>query len=714
VNYPLRINHTRSLYFSLTFILALLSAVPGMTAAQPPTLLTSPLQPIDLPRIMRIISYQIPTFNRTPCMFEVSAGVVIGPDVQCGYLTVLEEHANSNGPTIQLAVVIIKSKDPNPRPDPLFIAQGGPGGSTIDTYAEHLITNSRLRSNRDIVLFDQRGTLYSKPALMCKEIDQLTMDTLDKDLSPDEYMNLDIQAADACHARLAREGDNVEDFNSLENAADIEDLRLALGYDKINLYGVSYGTLLALHMMHLFPQGLRSVILDGVVPPQINTNLESARTFNRSFSNLMDSCANDPVCNRAYPNLEQVFFEVVDKLNKNPVKLKMTDPKNHITYDALMDGDSFMGGLFQMLYVTDLIPALPRMIYDAANENFNFFANITPFFIFDFTTSYGMYYSVWCAEDSDFNPSDMNLTGVRPQIVEFERRGPSELLQICKDWNVKQLSPAIDQPITSDIPTLLLSGGYDPVTPPEYAVDVAKTLSHNYSFVFPTGAHGQAMGGPCQDGIIQAFLDDPSKQPDGSCIAGISKVQFFTRTNMIDVPVLMKMLNLEPIVLLELLVFVLSSIFMLTSLITFPLAWSISRSSRKSVLTTPNLEILNAAPTLEPPARHPYLVHIANWVAAINSLILPVFTYGLFTVSMNMINTNDNRLFWGVPASAGGWFVLPLVFTFLGIVMMIACVQAWRLHAWRATSRLYYTLLCMAALVCAVILGLWGLLTAFI
>lgn len=661
-------------------------------------------------------SQEVPRFEPSPCMFPLPLDVTEGVDVQCGYLTVPLNHAQPSGPTIQLAVAIIKSKEASPKPDPLVMAQGGPGGSTIDTYAEQLLTRSRLRTDRDIILFDQRGTLYSRPALMCTEIDQLTLDTLDKDLSPEESARLSMQATTECRQRLVEEGIDLSAFDSLENAADIESLRLALGYEKINLYGVSYGTMLAQHTMRLYPQGLRSVILDGVVPLQTNFILEVPRTMDSAFTHLFETCASDTACNKEFPDLEKVFFEVVDKLNQSPATVPMQDTETYTTHDALIDGDSFQSGLFQLLYVSSIIPALPRMIYDAQKGNFEFFARILAIIIFDRTSAYGMYYSVLCAEDADYNPNDVNLSGVRPKIAELEGRGPKEMLDTCKMWNVEPLDASADQPISSDIPTLLLSGAFDPITPPEFAQSAAEKLSNSYLVTFPTGSHGQALEGGCQDNLILAFLENPDQQPDTRCISGLSKPVFFTRESLINLPVLVKLLNLDGPTVVELLLLVLSIVGLLTAWFIFPLTWLTNKLSRKpaTLQTAPASTNEAFAPAIEATASSAVLPRLSSWLAALNGITLSIFLSGLIALVVKMVEENDNRLFFGVPASAFGWFLLPTLSAGLTILMVIALVQAWSQRKWTLGRRIYYILLVLCGLVSMVILGLWGALAAWI
>ena len=419
-------------------------------------------------------------FYHSDCTFEKPAWAVEGEDLDCGTVIVPQVHSQPDGRTLKLAVVVIKASSESAKPDPLFMAQGGPGGATIDTYASRLLNDRTFLPDRDIVLFDQRGTGYSSPKLYCTELEKLTAETIEQDLSIEEENRLSQEAIESCHLRLTKDDDiDLSVYNSLENAADIDLIREALGYEQINFYGVSYGTLLGLHYMRLFPASLKSVVLDAVVPPQTNFILNSPQTMDASFEKLFAACATDKVCNQEYPNLESVFYKTVDDLNQNPARISVSDPETGVKYDAaLVDGETFLGMTFQMLYAGSLIPAMPRMIYDAQNGKFEFFSKIFELLVFDRTMSLGMYYSVICSEDADFSLEEFNLQGIHPEIASIEENGPIDLLETCAQWNVDQLGPSADLPVNSSIPTLLLSGYFDPITPPSYAEQVASTLSH--------------------------------------------------------------------------------------------------------------------------------------------------------------------------------------------------------------------------------------------
>ena len=648
--------------------------------------------------------------------------------VNCGYVSVPERHENPDGPKIRLAVVVIKSSDPDAQPDPLFMAQGGPGGSTIDTYTSILLTSQPLLAHRDIVLFDQRGTLYSQPALLCAEYDQLMLDTIEKDLSDEESLQLELQAAKACRLRLEAEGVDLDAYNSLENAADIQAIRQALGYEQINLYGVSYGTLLALHTMRFYPQHLRSVILDAVVPPQINFILQVPQTAQRALDQLFQACAEDKNCDQAYPNLETVFYQVVDQLNQSPVKIAMTDPESGVTYQAPINGDTFLEGIFQLLYIGDLIPAIPRTIYDARNGHFDFFARILSILVFDRTTSYGMYYSVLCAEDADFNASQIDLSGVSDQIAQAEMDGPQAFLKSCTVWDIDPLALPMDEPVSSDIPVLVLSGGFDPITPPAYGQIAAQTLERSAVFVFPTGGHGAALDGVCQDQIIRSFLDDPNTPPDSSCIQPVEQIGFFTPKTVIEAPAILQLFNLQNNRGVEFLILLLAALFIFPAMFVIPIHWlwmvyrnESTRLKREASLKR-NMQFATAVPLASSnlgensrvprPSWTARISSAAAWMLAFNSLVSWLFLLSLFSIIGLMVANNDNRLFFGIPGQARFLFVMPLMILVTTILLGIAWIFKLTSKKANLFQKLFYAAVFFACLILLYIFTRWGLLWA--
>ena len=275
-------------------------------------------------------------FIQSDCMFGgIDLGLTkIGGEslgFECGYVVVPERHANPDGPTIRIPVAVRRATAPNPHPDPLVLAQGGPGGDAFEIFTL-LVPSTDIAANRDIIIFNQRGTPYAEPELSCPETAAVLPQTLAA--TEEEGNRLYNEALSACFERLQSEGIDLSAYNSLENAADVPLVVQALGYDEYNFYGVSYGTLLGLHLMRNHPEGLRSVILDSVVAPDINFLSEVPASENRVLDEVFAACEADPDCREQYPNLEERFFNLVRQFDDKPVTLQLRDPETGNKYET--------------------------------------------------------------------------------------------------------------------------------------------------------------------------------------------------------------------------------------------------------------------------------------------------------------------------------------------------------------------------------------------
>lgn len=661
--------------------LALLAALLAALAPAPPARAARP------PR-------QSGDYRPAACPLEIPPGAREGRDIECGYLSVPEQHRQPGGKTIELAVAIIKSARPSPAPDPLVMMQGGPGGSTLDLFVPLLLSGaSRLRADRDIILFDQRGTLYSKPSLTCPEQITLTEQTIERQLSDEESDRLGLEAERACRDRLAQAGVAFSAYDTQESAADVEALRKALGYDRINLYGVSYGTLLALTVMRDYPQGLRSVVLDGVVPPQTDTDIEIARTADRALGELFAACAADPGCAAAYPDLERVFFDTVAALNQTPARVQLTDPKTNKTYDAVFDGDTLFDTIFQFLYQTDLLPALPQVIYAARAGDFGLVQRVLPLLIFDRTFSLGMYRTVNCAADPDFRADRLLTDGVRPQVAAWARRSGAYQERACAPWGVEPLPASAHQPVTSDLPTLLLSGRFDPVTPQRYAEEAARTLPRGRSLVFGHSGHGAALAGDCPVGIILAFLDAPEAAPDTRCIQQEPAPVFLTPATVYFSPVIRSLIAaVDAGRFGALLLLALATLLLLSLYLVWPLAWLVQQIRQG------------------PAGDRPRGARPMRLLALLLGPLALLFVAGVVLLIAQNETARPALLLLGVPRTAGATalFALPLLLALGALAMLAWSVWTWARRRWTLGWRIYFSLLALAALLLAASLAPWG------
>ena len=468
-------------------------------------------------------SIHVPTFEETKCTFEFPEGY----QPKCGYLIVPEDRTDPSGRKIRLFVAVFKSTGDNPQPDPVIHLSGGPGASTLAAAIPILRKGgSEILKQRDYILFDQRGTQYSDPYLYCLPYDEYLWDAHELDISLDEYNNGALPKLVTCLENWREQGINLAAFNSAENAADVNDLRLALGYEQVNLYGTSYGTRLALTVMRDFPEGIRSVILDSIYPPQANLDLEIAANANRSMQEVFNACAIDDSCEGRYGDIEAKFFEVIDRLEAAPVQIETYGPYRANPYKVFLDGDLFIDAIFISLYSMDSIADIPHLIQAAYEKSYDELSESVGGAIGS-PLSTGLFWSTTCSEEVPF---EIGLQGTPESsaipIVLDEHFTDRYTLNVCEYWKVPAKGAVENDAVKSDIPTLLVSGRFDPVTPPQWAKLAAETLTTNYLYVFPDLSHGVMRSNSCALQMGLAFFDDPYQPPDSSCMSDLGGVEF--------------------------------------------------------------------------------------------------------------------------------------------------------------------------------------------
>lgn len=461
--------------------------------------------------------------------FAVPASLADQSD--CGFVTVPEQHGNPGGRTIQLAVVRTRSTSQAPAPDPLFVEQGGPGDSTIGDIADGALPKfpelPALLKSRDLIFVEERGTRYSRPFLSCPELNAHTVA-----VAKGQQPYTDPSWIEACNDRLKAQGINPSAFNTRENAADIYAVAETLGYSQFNYYGVSYGTLLGQYVVAQADKHkakLRSVILDGVVRPDIDFNLASSHTISYALRNVFHACAQDRDCSWAYPNLEQKFLALVDQLNQNPQPLTLTIPSSKKTFTTQLDGQAFITGIEPYLArpysgETARGSSLPKFIQAASQGNFAWLAE--PLSDLEPKGAREMYHTVLCARARSISVTpDQVLPLPYPQLLPLGFREADAVTKACDVIQVDLQPPFVHE--NNEIPTLVLNGAYDPVTPQPYGEAVARTMTTSYVYTFPGVGHGALFaprGMPaeaCVTRIAADFLAQPQQAPDSRCLTQI-------------------------------------------------------------------------------------------------------------------------------------------------------------------------------------------------
>lgn len=507
---------------SLLVLLALLAvaALPQRTAAQEP----------------------IATFQEAECFVPVPNGYA----VECGYVIAPESHNNFDGDIVALATVIVRSANPNPAPDPVVFLAGGPGQAATPSAPVAGLLFERILANRDVIFFDQRGTGYSQPGLFCPPLavdsllGKIPVGAFQENERP-ELLQLQIDLYTACGQAYQAAGVDLTKYNTPENAADIEDLRLALGYGQLNLIGGSYGTRLALEAMRFRPATIRSAVLDSLAPPTYNFQVEAPASFDRSVTSLFAACDADAACGAAYPNTLGKWDELIARLNTTPVQLPILNIETGelVTYIPI-NGWDLTVTVFQLAYITEVLPLLPSIVSEASDGDYTPLSILfsllfqpggggeaLPIFAATMQTAFQCYDDMPFVTADDFiRVRSANLRGQPLSIIAVFNEGYQE---ICSNLGLGTDTPEFEnQPVTSDVPSFLITGEFDPITPPQQAFDTAATLSRSSVVVYPRGGHTPGFSSQCLTDAMAAFIENPAVAPDTSCVAGEAPLPFLS------------------------------------------------------------------------------------------------------------------------------------------------------------------------------------------
>lgn len=456
----------------------------------------------------------------------------------CGYLIAPQDHTQLDSPTIKLFFMQVKTANPNPQPDPIIFLEGGPGASGVETMGMLFDRAAQtFFESRDLITFDQRGTGDSIPSLRCPEYSDLLVDSFTQSAGTGQVgANVGEQRNEAllaCRTRWIDEGVDLTTYHTVQNAADVDLLRRALGYDQVNLWGISYGTQLALSVIRNYPDGVRSAVLEAVVPPQVNLFTSTSAALDRALNKLFSACAADSACNRTYPKLGQKFYEMADKLAQKPVQLTLDHPITGEPISVRFGAGEFLGAVQLALYNTRALSMLPFQIRTADRNNTKLFENyFRAALMGGETLATGMRISTLCADEAAFTSAeeiDASFnTGLAVNRILGGGSGAAQI-KLCRAWKPAQLGPWADDPVVSDIPTLLYMGEFDPVAPPEWGRMAAKTLTHSYPFEWRGYGHGITNSGDaCPIQMMQDFLDAPNLRPSDACMSDLPNVKFFT------------------------------------------------------------------------------------------------------------------------------------------------------------------------------------------
>ena len=299
----------------------------------------------------------MPRFEPAPCPKLQGAEELA--KASCFYLVVPENRSRPNGRTIRLMVAKYPARSAEKRPDPVVYLAGGPG-DIAPLEVNGFIAADFIR-DRDIYVVSQRGTMFSEPALTCAASDDFSRKLLGLRFYSEATKRAHLAATEACYRELAATGADLSAYNSTESAADFADLRKVLGFEAWNVYGTSYGCYLAQTLMRDHPEGIRSVVLDSVLPTTytVAANWQNARD---GFDDIFQACAAEPACNAAHPHLEETFTGLVNKLEAEPLTATVKDPATGEDIEVVIDGGALIDWLRNQNYGVPMLQAAPNRI----------------------------------------------------------------------------------------------------------------------------------------------------------------------------------------------------------------------------------------------------------------------------------------------------------------------------------------------------------------
>ena len=487
------------------------------------------------PALGRALAYSGPTpvgyeprFEPAPCPEEFP----LPKAARCGFLVVPENRGKPASRTIRLAVAIVPAVAKEPAPDPLVHLTGGPGGVAI-AESQRLVA-AGFNQNRDLILMNQRGTFLSEPALTCPVIDAFNRRLLGLRYDAESTQRLHVAATRACREELVARGVDLGAYNTTENAADFADLRRALGYEQYNVFGVSYGTDLALRLINDHPEGIRSIILDSTVPPHVVSLPEFWPNARDGFQNLFRACFAQADCRTSFPRLEETFTQLVQTLESQPARTTVTDPQSGEPIDVVIDGGALANWLVAMSFETPSYKDVPSWIAELAAGKSESIATsrvglvTAPGFV-----GYGLTFGAICSEWFPFGTEREVLAEGRQVLPRYPRSVLAQPPQFtymfddCRVWNVPAAPASVREPTRSDVPTLILSGTFDAVTPLAWAYAASETLPNSRIVQIPGVGHFVAPESACAQSVIASFLEQPDA-PDTSCVASLKPLPFLT------------------------------------------------------------------------------------------------------------------------------------------------------------------------------------------
>ncbi|WP_327086305.1 alpha/beta hydrolase [Nonomuraea sp. NBC_01738] len=467
-------------------------------------------------------------FEPGPCPRTAEPPAVL-EGARCGTLTVPENRTEPDSRTITLGVAIVAAAADKPKPDPIVWLAGGPGDDAVGEAK--MAIDGGLNRDRDVIFMSQRGTYSADPALTCRIIDEFNARAVGLVYNAPATERRHVEATRTCRDQLVGRGADLAAYNDIESAADYADLRRTLNIPRWNVFGISYGTHLALIYMRDHPEGIRSVGIDGILPPSTSGSALTWSSARQGFDGLFKACADQPACDRRYPNLSATFDRLVRELEAKPLTTTVTPPGSPNAVKVVLDGGALVNWLTSATHVATGVPrsldelahGKPRRIAEqwAGRNDPQTFGRV----------SHGLVYGVFCSEWVPYETEAEGIRGGQAAFPTFPRSVLAQAPQLtflrpdCAVWDIPAAPRSIRDVTRSDIPTLALSGGFDSQTGAENGPYVARTLPRATVVTVLYEPHVVFASSKCAQSITVSFFDSPTA-PNTGCLKDLKPPAF--------------------------------------------------------------------------------------------------------------------------------------------------------------------------------------------
>lgn len=470
-------------------------------------------------------SYE-PIYEAGPCPVTPSPDIL----VECGTVTVPEDRTKPEGRLVELAVARVTSPATSGSDAPVVWLSGGPGGRSLRALAFPAdaggVSSNPLYAEHDLIFVDQRGTGHSVPQLDCPGYDDAVWSVLGMNSPFADELDVIHRSLAACRDDLERQGVDLSQYDTVANAADFADIRVALGIPTWSIRATSYGTLIAQEMMRSHPEGVSAVLLDSVLPVDKSRLDEQHVPVDAALDRLFTACEESTECSTAFPDLRNRWTAMLRSYDESPLIATVSDGAGELR-DIVLTGGEIRSGIGSAMYSSDLLGSIPvfmNLAEQRAPQVQDAFANAQNQL---FAGAEGMRDAVNCRD----RLHDITVEQVAEAVEARPELAFGQLISSqanCQVWAVGAVDESFAELVRSNIPTLVLAGTYDPVTPPTDGARVAALLPNSTFVEFDATGHGVFRSNRCADRLVAQFFAAPTDPLDTTCVDDIGPLVFAT------------------------------------------------------------------------------------------------------------------------------------------------------------------------------------------